>query len=270
MASFSNLQDLSLLVFSGGTAFNSVAEELSKQNITKVAHVLPVSDDGGSTAEVLRVLGGPAVGDIRSRCLRLSDESDEEAKAVKELLAHRLHPTDSAQAKSEWYQIIEGNHPLWDPMISQPYADTIRSFLVHFHSEVLRASPTSNPFDYVNGSIGNFFFAGARSFFHSIEASIFLYSRVSRIPTDSLVLPCITENHAMQDDRITIAAELRDGSIIRGQNQISHPTPDAKAFRKTAEAATGLKLTDEKFWEKFQLGSLTSVEFWGGLERSSR
>ena len=47
---------------------------------TRVTHVLPVSDDGGSTAEIVRVLGGPAVGDIRSRCLRLADDSNEEVK----------------------------------------------------------------------------------------------------------------------------------------------------------------------------------------------
>lgn len=46
----------SLLVFSGGTAFNGVVEEL-KNFTTRVAHVLPVSDDGGSTAEIVRVLG---------------------------------------------------------------------------------------------------------------------------------------------------------------------------------------------------------------------
>ena len=40
--------------------------------------MLPVSDDGGSTAEIVRVLGGPAVGDIRSRCLRLADDTNEE------------------------------------------------------------------------------------------------------------------------------------------------------------------------------------------------
>ena len=48
-----------------------------------MSHVLPVSDDGGSTAEIVRVLGGPAVGDIRSRCLRLADEHNAEARAVK-------------------------------------------------------------------------------------------------------------------------------------------------------------------------------------------
>ena len=47
---------------------------------TCVAHVLPVSDDGGSTAEIVRVLGGPAVGDIRSRCLRLADDSNAEVR----------------------------------------------------------------------------------------------------------------------------------------------------------------------------------------------
>ncbi|KAF9609453.1 hypothetical protein IFM89_016452 [Coptis chinensis] len=95
-------QPPSLLVFSGGTAFNGVVEELKKLT-TRVAHVLPVSDDGGSTAEIVRVLGGPAVGDIRSRCLRLSDESSSEALAVRILLGHRL-PRDALEAKSEWYE----------------------------------------------------------------------------------------------------------------------------------------------------------------------
>lgn len=60
-----------------GTAFNSVAGHM-RAFTTRVAHVLPVSDDGGSTAEIVRVLGGPAVGDIRSRCLRLADAVDAE------------------------------------------------------------------------------------------------------------------------------------------------------------------------------------------------
>lgn len=46
-------------------------------------------------------LGGPAVGDIRSRCLRLSGQSTSEARAVRILLGHRL-PLDARRAKSEW------------------------------------------------------------------------------------------------------------------------------------------------------------------------
>ncbi|PWA56025.1 maternal effect embryo arrest 18 [Artemisia annua] len=204
----------SLLVFSGGTAFNGVVEELKKLT-TSVAHVLPVSDDGGSTAEIVRVLGGPAVGDIRSRCLRLSDESTSEALAVRTLLGFRL-PLDARQAKLEWYSIVEGEHPLWKD-VSKPYRETIRAFLAYFQNQILRR--TNESFSFSNGSIGNFFFAGARIFFQSLDAAIFLFSRVSQIPTESLVLPVISTN-----DRLTLGCELWDGMIIRGQNEISHPT----------------------------------------------
>ncbi|GAB4831388.1 hypothetical protein Ancab_005399 [Ancistrocladus abbreviatus] len=204
----------SLLVFSGGTAFNGVAEELKKLT-TRVAHVLPVSDDGGSTAEIVRVLGGPAVGDIRSRCLRLADQSTSEALAVRGLLGHRL-PLEAECAKSEWYNIVDGDHPLWKG-VSKPYRETIRSFLVYFQHQILMRS--EEKFCFSNGSIGNFFFAGARIFFQSLDAAIFLFSRVSDIPTESLVLPVISTN-----DRLTLGCELWDGTIIRGQNEISHPT----------------------------------------------
>ncbi|KAK8949366.1 hypothetical protein KSP39_PZI005593 [Platanthera zijinensis] len=206
-------QQPSLLVFSGGTAFNGVAEELKKV-ATRVAHVLPVSDDGGSTAEIVRVVGGPAVGDIRSRCLRLSDESTSEAIAVKRLLGHRL-PLDASEAKIEWLQIVQGEHFLWNG-VSRPYGETIRGFLVYFQNQILQMSSDSFCFSY--GSIGNFFFAGARIFLHSLDAAIFLFSRVSQIPTESLVLPVVSTN-----DRLTLGCELWDGGIIRGQNEISHP-----------------------------------------------
>ncbi|CAI8591025.1 unnamed protein product [Vicia faba] len=206
-----------LLVFSGGTAFNGVVEDL-KNFTTRVAHVLPVSDDGGSTAEIVRVLGGPAVGDIRSRCLRLSDQSTAEALAVRNLLGHRLS-LDALQAKSEWYSIVEGDHVLWEG-VSKPYRETIRAFLVYFQNQILCRS--EGAFCFSNGrlcSIGNFFFAGARIFFQSLDAAIFLFSRVSDIPPESLVLPVISTN-----DRLTLGCELLDGTIIRGQNEISHPS----------------------------------------------
>jgi 2-phospho-L-lactate transferase CofD len=126
---------------------------LSQQNVygDAVSHVLPVSDDGGSTAEIVRVLGGPAVGDIRSRCLRLADSASTEARAVKALLGHRLSAHDRSAAKTEWYNIVEGEHQLWQG-IGEPYKHTIRAFLVHFHTLVLKQSTTS--FSFQNGSVG--------------------------------------------------------------------------------------------------------------------
>ena len=71
---------------------------------------------------------------------------------------------------------------------------------------------------------GNFFFAGARLFFRSLEAAIFLLSRVARIPEGSLVLPAICT-----EERITLGAELANSAIIRGQNEISHPAAPGPA-----------------------------------------
>ena len=122
----------------------------------KVWHVLPVTDDGGSTAEIVRVLGGPAVGDIRSRLLRLAPGTTREARAVRRLLGHRLvsmqsleerdlsengvtNESVSRMAREEWLDILDGGiyqeyqddrqnyeHPLWKD-VSSPY----RSVSVH-------------------------------------------------------------------------------------------------------------------------------------------
>lgn len=53
--------ELSYVVISGGTGANSIATAFR----SSPAFVLPVSDDGGSSAEILRCFGGPSIGDIR-------------------------------------------------------------------------------------------------------------------------------------------------------------------------------------------------------------
>lgn len=217
-------EEPSLVVFSGGTAFNSVASDVKKLT-TRVSYVLPVSDDGGSTAEIVRVLGGPAVGDIRSRCLRLADDTDDEARAVKKLLAHRLCSKDASAAKKEWYSIVEGEHELWQG-VSDPYKHTIRAFLIHFHANILRHS--SEKFVFQSGSVGNFFFAGARTFFRSLEAAIFMFTRVAKIPQGSMVLPTICT-----EERIKLAAELDNGAVIVGQHAISHPSSEEHVVDKS-------------------------------------
>lgn len=74
-----------------------------------------------------------------------------QGKAVRELLAHRLSPRSSEEARKEWYEIVEGEHSLWDG-VSEPYKHTIRAFLVHFHTQILRNS--SERFNFRNGSVG--------------------------------------------------------------------------------------------------------------------
>ena len=48
------MSEAPLLVFSGGSAFNAMAGPLLKFT-TCTTYVLPVTDDGGSTAEIRRV-----------------------------------------------------------------------------------------------------------------------------------------------------------------------------------------------------------------------
>lgn len=73
-------------------------------------------------------------------------------------------------------------------------------------------------FNFRNGSIGNFFLTGARLFFGSLEAAIFLFSSITAIREPTYVLPVINTNHTA-----AIAALLEDGQTLRGQCEISHP-----------------------------------------------
>lgn len=76
-------------------------------------YLVGISDNGGSTSEILRVLDGPAIGDIRSRLIRLikPDPSDVGRIAIQELLGYRLPGHGNADAiKNEWIDIVEGTH----------------------------------------------------------------------------------------------------------------------------------------------------------------
>ncbi|KAG6897373.1 hypothetical protein C0992_002142 [Termitomyces sp. T32_za158] len=49
----------SFVVVSGGTGGNAICAAFSN-----ACYVLPVSDDGGSSSEIIRVLGGPSIGQL--------------------------------------------------------------------------------------------------------------------------------------------------------------------------------------------------------------
>lgn len=51
---------ISYVIISGGTGANAIASAFGSDP----AFVLPVSDDGGSSSEILRCFGGPSIGDI--------------------------------------------------------------------------------------------------------------------------------------------------------------------------------------------------------------
>lgn len=58
-----------LVVFSGGSAANNLVDifaDMARKRSCGLSYVIPISDNGGSTSEIVRVFGGPGIGDIRS------------------------------------------------------------------------------------------------------------------------------------------------------------------------------------------------------------
>ncbi|KAI8644845.1 hypothetical protein BD408DRAFT_383092 [Parasitella parasitica] len=215
----------SYVVFSGGSACNHILDGFHKTSSHDVSYILGISDNGGSTSELLRVLGGPSVGDLRSRLIRLMDILDDETtvsiemKAIKNLLSYRLSADkDLQKVRDEWALIVEGRHSLWND-ISIEKKEAIRGFLTLFDFEILKRA--HKRFNFCNGSVGNFFLTGARLFTGSLEAAIFLFASITGITSvPTSVVPVINTNQTA-----TIAAALSNGETLVGQCEISHPSP---------------------------------------------
>lgn len=157
------------------------------------------------------------IGDIRSRLVRLIPTSNPELVAIKAFFNHRL-PSTYEPARMEWLDLLETNHPLWTN-ISSPKRELIRSFLTNINLEMLKRLRPTSRFDFSGASIGNLFLTGSRLFTGSFEAAIYLLSSICAVPDSIAVLPALNTNFAHH-----IAAGLTDGTVITGQNNISHPS----------------------------------------------
>ncbi|VVT58320.1 uncharacterized protein SAPINGB_P006147 [Magnusiomyces paraingens] len=202
-----------IVIISGGTASNSLVSTFSSLS-PHISYLLPISDNGGSTSELIRVVGGPAIGDLRSRITRLIPEK---STALRSLLSYRL-PEDSLGAKSEWTAIVEGTHPLWFHVQSQ-FKELIRPFFIHVHVELLKRSRPGREFRFEKANVGNLFLTGARLFCGSLDSAIELFLRITLVPSTIAVLPALNTNFSHH-----ISAQLQNGEIITGQSQISHPS----------------------------------------------
>ena len=159
---------------------------------------------------------------MRSRLVRLIPERDPETTATKYFFNHRL-PRSYSEARAEWHELLDGTHPLWTD-ISSPKRELIRSHLNAFNLEVVKRMRPSSRFDFSGSSIGNLFLTGARLFTGSFEAAIYLLSSICSVPDRIAVLPAVNTNFALH-----IAAGLVDGTVITGQNDISHPSAPTAA-----------------------------------------
>lgn len=207
---------MNLVVLSGGTATNSITSclyNLTAKENKQLTFILPISDNGGSTSEILRVLGGPAIGDIRSRIVRLLEDDQ-----LINIFSYRL-PDNLEKAKLEWNEFVEGSHKIWST-VPISVKEMIRPFIIHIQSELLKRNRNSqNNFKFEKASIGNLFLTGSRLFLGNLDAAIELMMRLGRCNPYVSVMPCINTSHTHH-----ISALLSNGDVITGQSQISHPS----------------------------------------------
>ncbi|KAG5460509.1 MAG: hypothetical protein BJ554DRAFT_7435, partial [Olpidium bornovanus] len=198
-----------ITIFSGGTAGNALVPVIDRLT-ANATYVLGVSDNGGSTSEILRVLGGPAIGDIRSRLTRLVPLSPASPPAPPPQNLP-TPPADECDAEAVTADHANGTGDLHLDI------NRLAGFLLLLHNEVLKRA--HKRFDFRNASVGNFFLTGARIFFGSLESAIFQFAAMTGIQESVQVVPVINTNHT-----VNIAAKLTNGDVILGQCQISHPS----------------------------------------------
>jgi len=211
-----------IVVFSGGSAANSLVDvfrHIVQDKKCPLSYVIPISDNGGSTSELIRVCGGPGIGDIRSRLVRLipDDDGSEHKASMRHFFNYRL-PDDADAARHEWLDIVEARHAQWAP-ISSERKELIRPFLNYLNMEIVKRARPSSAFNFSRASIGNMFLTGARLFTGSLESSIELLTIICHVPESTKVVPAINSNFTHH-----ISAGLADGTVITGQNSISHPS----------------------------------------------
>ena len=210
------------MVFSGGSAANNLVDVfkiVTETSQSPLSYVIPISDNGGSSSELIRVFGGPGIGDVRSRLVRLipQNEDDPEKNALRAFFNYRL-PMDSVAARHEWLDIVEASHQLWND-ISSEKKELIRSFLNLLNLEIVKRARPSSTFNFSRASIGNMFLTGARLFSGSFESAIYLLSSICRVADNVSVVPAINTTFTHH-----ISAGLANGTTIAGQNAISHPS----------------------------------------------
>ncbi|KAM3150328.1 hypothetical protein ABEW05_009360 [Botrytis cinerea] len=199
-----------IVIFSGGSAANSLVDifgKVAEEKGCSLSYVIPISDNGGSSSELIRVFGGPGIGDVRSRLVRLIPEdstgANPERSALSTFFNHRLDPSPQ-EAKHEWLAIVEGHSPLWSDITSAK-RELIRSFLNTINLEIVKRARPTSVFNFQSASVGNLFLTGARIFTGSLEAAIYLLSSITGVRDNVEVIPAI------------------NSTIIVGQNNISHP-----------------------------------------------
>lgn len=195
-----------ILFFSGGTALGPIASELARFTRNAV-HVITTFDSGGSSAELRRVFGMPAVGDIRARIMALADRNVPGNAETIELLGYRLPADAEAGAlRRELAALAAGEHPL-TAAIPEPMHEVITQHLSAF----LALMPAS--MNLAGASVGNLVLtSGYLSLDGQLEPVATIFSRM--VAARGMVRP-------VADACAHLCVRLANGQIINGQHRFT-------------------------------------------------
>ena len=107
-------------------------------------------------------------------------------------------------------------------------------------------------FNFQSASIGNLFLTGARLFTGSFESAIYLLGSITGVAENVHVIPAINSNFSHH-----ISAGLEDGTVIAGQNAISHPLPTSSSSAQASADPTALTSPSTTILEAFAESPLT-------------
>lgn len=195
-----------ILFFSGGTALRHLSETLIDYTANSI-HLITPFDSGGSSAELRRAFGMPAVGDVRNRIMALADRSITGNPAVFELFAHRL-PKDASgpELEKRLARMIAGEDPLVR-RVPDPMRKIIRTNLRFFEQR----RPAS--FDLRGASIGNCILTGGYfNFNRQLDPVIYLFMKL--VEARGVVRPVVNAD-------LHLACALENGRVLIGQHNMT-------------------------------------------------
>jgi len=192
--------------FSGGSALRPLCRVL-KQYTHNSVHLITAFDSGGSSAQLRRAFGMPAIGDLRNRIVALADESVRGNPQIYRLFAHRLSSTAAqVDLEIELSALVSKEHELVEA-IPEPMRRIVRTHLGFF------AERMPPDFDLRGANLGNLLLAGGYlSHGRDLESVLFLFSKLLEVR--GVVRPIV-------DTDLHLCADLEDGTQVLGQHRLT-------------------------------------------------
>ena len=195
-----------IVLFGGGSGNRDINIALCREG-WEVTRVVPAWDSGGSSKALREALGILAIGDIRQALMTMAHGEGRVGSVVRFCNARLSDTSQRPGLLAEFDFYARGAHPLLGTM-EPGIRGAILDYLHVFQSKI------GAQFDLRRGSIGNFVLTGAY-FSHGkdINTAINVFRKLCAI--DGNVWP------STLDDAVELCAELRDGSLVHGQDRVT-------------------------------------------------